>query len=223
MMDHAEATRRFAAEQYLLGELSESEREEFENHFFACPECAETVEADVALVANTRAVFREGARFPHAPAPAWKKWLGLDWGFAPAAALVGCLLMLVVVGYQNMVQIPALLHRNESGALAMAPAIPIRAARRQQALTFSRRKGMLSLTVAHEWEQEYSGYAAEIERSRDHRVALNTQIAATPADLSVSVRPEGLETGPYTLTIYGLREDSTEKTAVARVPFTLTE
>jgi hypothetical protein len=137
--------------------------------------------------------------------------------------LAGCLLMLLVVGYQNMVQIPALLHRNESGALAMAPAVPVRAARRQQALTFSRRKGMLSLTIAHEWEQAYSGYAAEIERSKDHRVVLKTEIAATAADLSVSALPEGLETGPYTLTIYGLREGSTEKTAVARVPFTLTE
>jgi anti-sigma factor RsiW len=223
MMDHAEATRRFAAEQYLLGELTESEREEFENHFFACPECAETVEAGVALVANTQAVLGEGTQFPDTPVPAWKKWLGLEWGFAPAAALAGCLLMLVVVGYQNMVQIPALLHRNESGALAMAPAVPVRAARRQQALTFSRRKGMLSLTIAHEWEQAYSGYAAEIERSKDHRVVLKTEIAATAADLSVSALPEGLETGPYTLTIYGLREGSTEKTAVARVPFTLTE
>jgi anti-sigma factor RsiW len=223
MMDHAEATRRFAAEQYLLGELSESEREEFENHFFGCLECAETVEAGAALVANTRAVFQEGTRFPDTAAPAWKKWLGLEWGLAPAAALAGCLLMLVVVGYQNTVQIPALLHRGESGALAMAPAIPIRAARAPQALTFSRRKGMLTLTIAHEWEQAYSGYAAEIERSADHRVALKTEIAATPADLSVSVRPEGLATGLYTLTIYGLREGSTERAAVARVPFTLTE
>jgi anti-sigma factor RsiW len=223
MMDHAEATRRFAAEQYLLGELSESEREEFENHFFGCLECAETVEAGAALVANTRAVFQEGTRFPDAAAPAWKKWLGLEWGLAPAAALAGCLLMLVVVGYQNTVQIPALLHRGEAGALAMAPAIPIRAARAPQALTFSRRKGMVTLTIAHEWEQAYSGYAAEIERSADHRVALKTEIAATPADLSVSVRPEGLATGLYTLTIYGLREGSTERAAVARVPFTLTE
>jgi hypothetical protein len=222
MMDHAGATRKFAVEQYLLGELSESEREEFESHFFACSECAETLEAGASLVANTRAVFREGVQFP-AAAPAWKKWLGLDWGLAPAAALAGCLLMLVVVGYQNMVQIPALLQRTESGALAMAPAIPIRAARGEQAFTFSRRKGMLSLIIPHEWEQAYSGYAAEIERSRDHRVALKTEIAATPADLSVSARPEGLETGLYTLTIYGLREGSTEKTAVARVPFTLTE
>ena len=223
MMDHAEATRRFAAEQYLLGELSESEREEFEKHFFACPECAETVEASAALVANTRAVFREGARFPDAAVPGWKKWLGLEWGLAPAAALAGCLVMLVVVGYQNMVQIPALRQRTESGALAMAPAIPIRAARAPRALAFSRRKGMLTLTVAHEWEEAYAGYAAEIERAADLRVALKTEMAATPADLSVSVRPEGLEAGLYTLTIYGLREGSTERTVVARVPFTLTE
>jgi anti-sigma factor RsiW len=223
MMDHAEATRRFAAEQYLLGELSEPEREEFENHFFACPECAETVEAATTLVANTRAVFREGARFPGTAAvPAWKKWLRLEWGFAPAAALAG-LLMLVVVGYQNMIQIPALRQRDESGALAMTPAIPVRAARAPQAQTFSRRKGMWTLIVAHEWEQAYSSYAAEIERAADHRVALKTEMASTPTDLSVSVRPEGLKAGLYTLTIYGLSEGSTERTAVARVPFTLTE
>ena len=113
---------------------------------------------------------------------------------------------------------------DEYGSLAdKMTAIPIRAARAPQALTFSRRKGMLTLTIAHEWEQAYSGYAAEIERSADHRVALKTEIAATPADLSVSVRPEGLATGLYTLTIYGLREGSTERAAVARVPFTLTE
>ena len=56
-MDHAEATRKFAAEQYLLGELTEQEQEEFELHFFSCPDCAETVEAGAALVANAKAVF----------------------------------------------------------------------------------------------------------------------------------------------------------------------
>ncbi len=58
-MDHWEATRNFAVEQYLLGELSETQRDEFEHHFFDCPECAEGVVTAAILVANARAVFRE--------------------------------------------------------------------------------------------------------------------------------------------------------------------
>jgi anti-sigma factor RsiW len=56
-MDHAEATRKSAAEQYLLGEMSEEEALEFERHFFACADCAEAVEAGAALAANARKVL----------------------------------------------------------------------------------------------------------------------------------------------------------------------
>jgi anti-sigma factor RsiW len=224
MMDHVEATRKFAVEQYLLGELSESEREEFEQHFFACPECAETLETGAALIANAREVFREPARLPRqASVPGWKRWLGLEWGFAPAAALAGCVLMLAVVGYQNLVQIPAMRQRGEGGDLAMAPAIAIRAARAPQALTFSRHAAAVPLLVVHEWEEPYSNYVAEVARADGQQVVTRSETAATTADLSILIRPGRLQTGPYTLTIYGLREGSAERTPVSRIPFTLTE
>jgi len=224
MMDHAEATRRLVAEQYLLGELNDSEREEFEKHFFACPECSESLETGAALISNARAVFLDPAGIPvTATSPGWKKWFGLEWSFAPAAALAGCVVMMVLVGYQNLVQIPALRQGAESGDLAMAPAISIRAARAQQALTFVKRNGMVTLTVVHEWEDAYSRYSTEVEWVANHRVVSKTGIAATPADISVSLRTERLEAGAYLLTVYGLREGSAERTPVARVPFTLTE
>jgi len=129
----------------------------------------------------------------------------------------------VVAGYQNLVQIPALRQSAGSGDLAMAPAITIRAARAPQGVTFGKGNGIITLTVVHEWEESYSRYTAEIEQAADHRVVLNTGIAAMPGDLAIAMRPERLETGLYVLTIYGLREGSAERTAVARVPFTLTE
>ncbi|PWT97835.1 MAG: hypothetical protein C5B51_30470 [Terriglobia bacterium] len=224
MMDHAEATRRLAAEQYLLGELSESEQEEFEKHYFDCPECAEALESGTALLVTARQVFREPASVPRpAPVPAWKRWLGLEWGFAPAAALAASLVLLVLAGYQNLVVIPGLRQRTESGELALGPAIAIRAARAAQTLTFSKRSPIFTVTIAHEWEEAYTRYAAELETATDHRVVLQNEIAATPADLSVSLRPSALPSGAYFLTIYGFRGGSSDRMSVARVPFTLTE
>jgi hypothetical protein len=42
-MDHATAIATQAAERYCEGKLSEAEREQFEEHFFGCAECAEEV------------------------------------------------------------------------------------------------------------------------------------------------------------------------------------
>ena len=56
-MEHDWATRLVAAERYLLGELSDAERDQFEEHFFDCPACAEEVRAGAIFEANARAVF----------------------------------------------------------------------------------------------------------------------------------------------------------------------
>ncbi len=61
-MDHEQAARTQAPARYLLGDLSASEREEFEEHFFTCRECAEELGAGAAFAANARAVFREQMR-----------------------------------------------------------------------------------------------------------------------------------------------------------------
>jgi hypothetical protein len=220
MMEHAEAARKFAAEQYLLGELSEAEREEFELHFFSCSDCADTVESGAAFLANARAVLSEERAFGRQPAAPQKRWwfFGTSWGLA--AALAGWTLAMVLAGYQ-------LLHRPaESGMLTLAPAISVRAVRAEQMLTFSRQKGIISFTVAHEWEEKYSGYQAEIERAADHRVIISKRMAdpvaeATP--LAVSIRPDGLQTGSYFLVVYGLRDGSAEKNSVERIAFKLTE
>jgi hypothetical protein len=39
-MDHSDATGIKAVERYMLGDLSVSEVEEFERHFFDCPQCS---------------------------------------------------------------------------------------------------------------------------------------------------------------------------------------
>lgn len=53
-MDHKDAVERYAAEEYLLGELGENEAEEFEAHMFECSVCAEQVRLGVKLLSKAR-------------------------------------------------------------------------------------------------------------------------------------------------------------------------
>ena len=59
LMEHEPATQLMPTERYLLGELTDVERDQFEDHFFDCPACAEDVRQGVIFMANARAVFAD--------------------------------------------------------------------------------------------------------------------------------------------------------------------
>jgi hypothetical protein len=110
-MDHSEAENIRAADRYLLGQLAAAEREQFEEHFFSCPQCAEEVRAGALFEANARAVFQEEARQPAAKSsPAeratWWAWLRARPMAAVSLAAV-CLLGIISV-YQSLVLVPRL-------------------------------------------------------------------------------------------------------------------
>jgi hypothetical protein len=48
-----------AAEKYLLGELLNSQREEYEEHYFDCADCAEDIKDAVEFMEGARRVFRD--------------------------------------------------------------------------------------------------------------------------------------------------------------------
>lgn len=60
-MDHTEAVRSQAVVKYVLGELSEILREEFEEHYFQCAECARDLQATVEFASACRQIFRLSA------------------------------------------------------------------------------------------------------------------------------------------------------------------
>ena len=101
-MDHEIATRSQAADRYVLGEMSERERDAFEEHFFSCELCADEVRATSAFADEARAIFRERPRWPKPVRPRFVWRLP---AFAWAAAAAVCL---VVIGYQNLAVIPEL-------------------------------------------------------------------------------------------------------------------
>ncbi|MGB8474060.1 MAG: zf-HC2 domain-containing protein [Candidatus Acidiferrum sp.] len=107
-MDHSEAMRLQAAEKYVLGELPQAQRDEYEEHYFECPACAEELKATVAFMESARQVVREEVpeavdAKEHSPATAgWFGWL------RPTVAIPALAVLLLFIGYQNEVTIPRL-------------------------------------------------------------------------------------------------------------------
>jgi len=58
-MTHFEAMEGRLAEGYLLGELTAEQREQYEEHYFGCSECAEEVSWGTMFLASARRVLRE--------------------------------------------------------------------------------------------------------------------------------------------------------------------
>jgi hypothetical protein len=107
-MDHEVVVREKITEKYLLEELDPQLRDEFEDHFFDCPECAFDVRAGTAFVQHSKAVLKESsaeepeknqveARQGVKPAnPGWFAWL------RPAFAVPAMALLLAVIGIETM-------------------------------------------------------------------------------------------------------------------------
>jgi hypothetical protein len=101
-MEHTEAVRLQAAEKYLLGELTEPQRAEYEEHYFDCHDCAEELKATVAFMESAKHVAREDAP----PALDEKKYVaaGARW-FAwlrPVFAVPAFAALILFAGYQGV-------------------------------------------------------------------------------------------------------------------------
>ena len=105
-MDHQQATQLTAVEKYLLDELTPEAREEFEEHFFDCEECALDLRATDSFITVARQEFKTNPVPKNSAAPGRKRpqasfWpSGIAW-FALAASLL-------VIAYQNVMVFPQL-------------------------------------------------------------------------------------------------------------------
>jgi Putative zinc-finger len=105
LMDHDAVVRSKMTERYLLGELDPVARDEFEEHFFDCADCALDVHAGALFVDQSKIVLAGKpelvpARVPLPAAPVntgWRAWL------RPAFLVPVMALLLAVIGYRNFV------------------------------------------------------------------------------------------------------------------------
>ncbi|MBL8173610.1 MAG: zf-HC2 domain-containing protein [Bryobacterales bacterium] len=98
-MNHADAIELGAVEKYVLGELSVAERDEFEAHYFECPECARHLQVLEAV----RQTVKEPPQGRAVPLRPWiERPAVARWAMAAAVALG------LLVSYQNLYTLPQL-------------------------------------------------------------------------------------------------------------------
>lgn len=223
-MEHQEAQRTQAAERYLLGEFSADEREEFEEHYFSCPECAEEVRTGALLRANTAAVLRDEAQrsteVTVRPESGWLAWLRLRPALSAAWA-TACVLFASVAVYQTAFVVPRL---NVQLAAARAPQVfqdvVLRPLSRgaDPVVNFARPAEYAAVKVPLPPQAEFVTYRAQI--LNESGILLHTVDAAPPAvpgdPLQFLVHSSSVPPGTYTLVVFG-RRDPAEPAPGARL------
>jgi len=123
IMDHTAVVRDKMTERYLLNELDPATRDQFEEHYFDCSECARDISAGAQFVEHTKSVLAgdaEPLRIPVSRQPASRGWFG--W-LRPAFAAPALALLLAIVGYQNLVTYPKL--QSELNRPRILPAVSV--------------------------------------------------------------------------------------------------
>jgi hypothetical protein len=193
-----------ATERYLLDELDLATREEFEEHLFDCQECALDVRAGAMFVEQSKVALADAPSQDRRVAatsakPRWFAWL------RPAFAVPAFALLLAVIGYQNLVEVPHL-----QTAASQPEALPY------ASLNISTR-GPVATQVEIKPEQgfnlflsippdtTYSAYNLELHNPAGSlKWALKIPASSPDDTRSIRVPGSGLGEGTYTLTVTGI-------------------
>jgi hypothetical protein len=206
-MDHNEAVRLQAAEKYVLGEFSTDLRDEYEEHFFDCAECARDLKAAAVFVDTAREVLRVAPQKSvekHA-VPARGGWFA--W-FPPIVAVPAFAVLLLVLAYQNFVTIPNGRVKHASvAAQILFSSYPLRGVNTagEEGRTVSIRQGeAFLLNFDFVPTRSFDGYVAHLQDAAGH-VLLESKIAGGNANREAHLPiPAGmLRQGKYLLAFYG--------------------
>ena len=210
-MDHPEATRLMAAEKYLLNELSPELRKTFEEHLFDCPECEFDVQAGYALIDGSKEVLSSKAvevtqgRVPGKPNQ-WLAWL------RPAIAVPVMAVLLVLIGYQNLVTVPTL---KNAVAAAQAPQIlnPVYlvadATRDAIPVVTTRRNHPFAIALDIHTDSRFTSYLCELQfPSGELQGSVQVSTEAAKNAVNISMYPQGGKSGNYKIVVFGIPQDS---------------
>jgi hypothetical protein len=210
-MDHAEATATYAADRYLLGELSAAEADAFEEHFFDCVDCADELRIGMRFMNGGKGVAREAAEPEEAPVvriderrPRRSAWLPA----AVAAALV------IAVGAPLLMQ-----RRTDS-----APAFEVAS---QHSFLLAESRGTEDVPTLNGdapivlWadvppEPAYARYEARLQRPEGDPLTL--PFTPDPNGEATPLTIRGLAAGRHELVIAGV-DASGRGAEIARHPF----
>ena len=210
----------FAAERYVLRELSENEKLDFEDHFFSCGACAQDVEDLTAICTAAPSVLRELDASGSKKDPfAWLIGLWNGSWLRPFAVGAVALLMAVTT-YQNAVQIPGL-KANIGEPLGLTEEQAALHAERGEGLkqTIPRLPRVHVFVIKNEWPQSYAFYKARVVRQDSTDVLFEEEGAVREGrDLRVAIPAGKLGPGNFKLVIFG-ESKAAQLTNVANLNF----
>jgi len=240
-MEHLQAIQLKAAERYVLGELPRDLREQYEEHFFDCAECAKELSLAAAFVENSRAAMGSESVMPPvrlpvsatAERPAASGWLGAF--LRPTFALPVFAALLLLVAYQTLLLIPRLKGTATQSVSALASAAPQALASFSLITADSRGGESLKVTVAPGQpfslyfdippDEHYSSYNCEIVNSAGAaEYSLNISAEEAKNAVQLLIPSSSLGPGKHVLVVRGPGTQgsaASSATEVARYPFTL--
>jgi hypothetical protein len=207
-MDHDAVVRQKMTERYLLGELDSETRDEFEEHFFDCQDCALDIQAGALFVEQSKVALAEtsdpiSTRLPApTPVPARPGWL--SW-LRPAVVVPLMALLLVTIGYQNLVTYPQLQQALNSPQVLPLVSVNVGTYGSEgPAITTRPGEGFL-LFVRIPPENGYSNYTAELYNPAGKlEWSLTIPAASGQEQWPVKVPGGNREAGSYTLKVRGV-------------------
>jgi hypothetical protein len=240
-MEHLQAIQLKAAERYVLGELPSDLREQYEEHFFSCVECAEELSLAAAFVENSRAAMGSEPVMPPvrlpvsatAQRPAASGWLRAF--LRPSFAVPVFAALLLLVAYQTFLVIPRLKGTATQSVGVLTTAAPQALASFSLITADSRGGEPLTVTIALGQpfslyfdippDERYSSYICEIVKS-DGAAEFSLNISAEQAKNAVQllIPSSSLGPGKHEVVVRGLGAQGSaagNATEVARYPFTL--
>jgi hypothetical protein len=202
-MDHQGAVRLKATERYLLNELDPEQLDQFEEHLFDCTDCALDVRAAAMFLEQSKSVLAEKTQ--EVPAhfakkdPGWFSWL------RPAFAVPVMALLVLLVGYQNLVSIPHLrASASQPQLLSWAPVNIGTYSSESQVVVTSPGKGFV-LFVRIPPDPDYTAYAADLYNPAGSLEWSLPIPAKSSQDLwPVTVPGANRKAGTYTLAVHGI-------------------
>lgn len=221
-IDHDHAIQSRAAERYLLGELPESERDAYEEHFFSCAACAEEVKQASEFVQSAGQFFRTEAAAPAAlrkPVPAAFSFSRFFQPM-PAMGLAAALVLAALGIYQNVVTIPALKQAAAPQTVAVISLLSQSSRAEGIAELKVSRRQALGLNIAV--PPGFNSYTCRIVGGSGFTQSCGLIFAQQAKDIvQVFVPPGALAEGKYSLVISRIGTGSGEEQEVARYPFLL--
>jgi anti-sigma factor RsiW len=213
-MDHEVVVREKLTERYLLNELDPGVRDQFEEHFFDCPDCASDVRAGSELLAQSKVILAETPEEAFTPtgpgrlkpSNGWFDWL------RPAVTAPVMAALLLVILYQSLVVYPRLqatLHHPQ--VMPWASLNVASWGEDRPTITVTEGKNFLLLLRIPQ-EESYVSYTADLY-NHDGKLVWSLTIPVTSRQdrWPVEVPAANREAGSYTLDVHGVTSTGNSK------------